>query len=462
MEQSLLSVGIDLGTSTTQLIFSRIYLTDAAMCAVPDIKITKKEILYRSEIYFTPLLSRDEIDLRAVEDIIRKEYAKAGVAKEDISTGAVIITGETARKENAEKVLQQLSAFAGDFVVATAGPDLESVLAGYGSGAAERSKHVEGAVVNFDIGGGTTNAAVFVNGEVVETFALDIGGRLVRVDDQQRITYVSSRLAMFLEEMGISLVVGQRADMDSLQRLAAGFAKVLRKLFCGERLTAGEASLAITALPKGIDEMAEVSFSGGVGECVYDQHEIGTLQDVTTFGDIGPLVGQAMRQAFGLGQTGYVPQERIRATVIGAGSHSLRISGSTVFIDKGLLPLKNLPVVHVASSLKGADKKIALFPDSVIALSFKGKQSPSYREVKELARQIMVATAAYRQRESLVVILLEADFAKALGMTLQGLIPDTAVICLDNIKARDGDYVDIGKPVSSVVPVVVKTLIFKA
>ena len=126
MAKSLLSVGIDLGTSTTQLIFSRIYLVDASMCAVPNVKIAKKEILYRSAIYFTPLVSSTEIDLPAVEKILQEEYKKAGVAKEDIETGAIIITGETARKENAASVLSALSSFAGDFVVATAGPDLEA------------------------------------------------------------------------------------------------------------------------------------------------------------------------------------------------------------------------------------------------------------------------------------------------------------------------------------------------
>lgn len=461
MEQSLLSVGIDLGTSTTQLIFSRIYLTDAAMCAVPDIKITKKEIIYRSAIYFTPLLNRQEIDLPAVEDIIRHEYERAGVAKDDIETGAVIITGETARKENAEKVLQQLSAFAGDFVVATAGPDLESVLAGFGSGAAERSKHVDGAVVNFDIGGGTTNAAVFINGEVRGTFALDIGGRLIHVDDH-KITYVSKRLGPLLREMGISLQPGDDADFNTLRRVTDAFAQVLVKLFRGNELTAGEASLGITALPTE-GWHGEPTFSGGVGECVYTQEPIETVEEAAKFGDIGPLLGQSIRQAFGTAMLTDVPAERIRATVIGAGSHSLHISGSTVYIDEAVLPLKNIPVVAVQglSSEEGA-QKLRLFPDSLVAIALQEERSPSYGKVKELAKRLAEMMRQYIRQQQIVIILLDADFAKALGMTLQVLIPETTIICVDNTTAHDGDYVDMGRPVSSVVPVVVKTLIFKA
>lgn len=463
MEKQLLSVGIDLGTSTTQLIFSRIYLTDAAMCAVPDVHITKKEIIYRSDIYFTPLKNREEIDLPAVEAIVQREYAKAGVQKGDISTGAVIITGETARKENAAPVAARLAAFAGDFVVATAGPDLESVLAGYGSGAAERSKHVEGTVVNFDIGGGTTNAAVFNNGQVVDTFACDIGGRLIRINGDNQITYVSERIQPLLQEMGISVQCGDTAELTVLQAVTDAFARVLLDIFRGKELSAGVKALAITALPQGLASQ-EPAFSGGVGECVYADRPVRTLADVTRYGDIGPLLGQSIRHIFNAYRAmTHVPQERMRATVIGAGSHSLRISGSTVYLTEAVLPLQNIPVVYVPDMASQAvTKKLQLFPDGIVALALQGQRSPSYTEVKQLAHWLSLQVAAYCRREKILVILIEADFAKALGMTLQRFLPDMTIISLDNIKARDGDYVDIGKPVSSVVPVVVKTLIFTA
>ncbi|MCI1967512.1 ethanolamine ammonia-lyase reactivating factor EutA, partial [Clostridium luticellarii] len=185
MGDEILSVGIDIGTSTTQIIFSKITVQNTAGAfLVPNMKITDIAVTYRSGIYFTPLLSKEEINLEKLKKIILNEYKAAGIRKEQISTGAIIITGETARKENAEKVLEILSDFAGDFVVAAAGPDLESILAGYGSGAGDMSKDRSAGIVNFDIGGGTTNCAVFSGGEVVDSFALDIGGRLIKFDGE--------------------------------------------------------------------------------------------------------------------------------------------------------------------------------------------------------------------------------------------------------------------------------------
>lgn len=180
MQQSILSAGIDLGTTTSQVIFSRITLEDHSFTAVPAVRIKKKEVLYRSRIHFTPLAGGDIIDIPAVRTILDQEYALAGIRRSEITTGAVIITGETARKENARQALMGLSAYAGDFVVAAAGPDLESVLAGHGAGAAALSKTHEAAVANFDIGGGTTNTAVFRDGRLQDSFALDIGGQIGR------------------------------------------------------------------------------------------------------------------------------------------------------------------------------------------------------------------------------------------------------------------------------------------
>lgn len=72
---------------------------------------------------------------------------------EMLRTGAVIITGETARKENANEVLEALSDLAGDFVVATAGPDLESVLSARGRAPTPCPRKSSTAIANVDIGG---------------------------------------------------------------------------------------------------------------------------------------------------------------------------------------------------------------------------------------------------------------------------------------------------------------------
>ena len=207
MQEIIFSVGIDIGTSTTQLIFSRLTIeNEATSYVVPRINIVKKEVIYRSDIYFTPLLSATEIDMEKVKQIIRKEYEKAGMKPEDLTTGAVIITGETARKQNASIVLEALSEMAGDFVVATAGPDLESVLSAKGAGADAISKKDRIVVANLDVGGGTTNIAFFNVGELKGTSCLDIGGRLIKVE-HGKISYIFRGIKELAETNGIFLNV---------------------------------------------------------------------------------------------------------------------------------------------------------------------------------------------------------------------------------------------------------------
>ena len=188
----ILSVGIDIGTSTTQLVFSRITMEDqGSYFSVPRVSIVDKEIIYRSEVYLTPLLSPVLVDGAGVGRIAEEEYRRAGFTPADVDTGAVIITGESARKENAAAVLDQLSALAGEFVVSTAGPDLESVIAGKGSGAWAESLREHCVTANLDVGGGTTNIVIFSDGEVAAKGCLDIGGRLIRLDGDGTVRYIS-------------------------------------------------------------------------------------------------------------------------------------------------------------------------------------------------------------------------------------------------------------------------------
>jgi len=214
IREELLSVGIDIGTSTTQLVFSKIIVENlASSFSVPRIMIVDKEIIYKSDIYFTPLLSPSVIDGDGVRKIVETEYAKANIEKDRIDTGAVIITGETARKENAGEVLSSLSGFAGDFVVATAGADLESIISAKGAGADIYSGDIKSGVVNIDIGGGTSNLAVFVDGEVTDTGCMDIGGRLIKIDrDTKNITYITPKLERIIKEKQLGISVGMTAS----------------------------------------------------------------------------------------------------------------------------------------------------------------------------------------------------------------------------------------------------------
>jgi len=219
VKESVTSVGIDIGTSTTQLIFSKLTIENrAAGYMVPKVEIVDKEVVYCSDIYFTPLISNTEIDGEKVSAIIRAEYEKAKIKPEEVSTGAVIITGETARKQNANMVLNSLSDLAGDFVVATAGPDLESVLSGRGAGADVFSEEHRNVVANLDIGGGTTNIAVFRKGSLQGVTCLDIGGRLIKIENG-RISYIYSKIQELARENGIEIRVGDEAKVQVLEEV---------------------------------------------------------------------------------------------------------------------------------------------------------------------------------------------------------------------------------------------------
>lgn len=466
MKEELLSVGIDIGTTTTQVIFSKIWVQNiASTFLVPEVKITEKEIIYKSEIYFTPLLSPEKIDLEKLKVIIAKEYEKTGIDKRAISTGAIIITGETARKENAEEVLNNLSDFAGDFVVATAGPDLEAILAGYGSGASEISKKYTARVTNFDIGGGTTNTASFWEGEVIDSYALDIGGRLIQLNNEGRITYISEKIVSVISSLGLSIKVGELPALETLKKLTDTLADMLLRISKNGYLKPFMEELFIIHKNKGINSDM-LMFSGGVAEFIYSDHNINTISDVNSFGDIGPLLGYSIRMACEREKIKlFEPKEKIRATVIGAGSHSIKISGSTIVYEEDILPIKNIPIIKLSNAYEKLEdlhfkisEKLKAYRTSVVAIAFKGPISPSYIEVKSMANSI---TFALSESSNPIIVIVENDFSKALGQCINNIVRNSKkVICLDKIKVDNGDYIDIGKPIAGVIPVVVKTIIF--
>jgi ethanolamine utilization protein EutA len=471
MGNKIISVGIDIGTTTTQVVFSQLIVENkASSFLIPEVKITGKKIIYRGDIYFTPLLSKEEIDLKELKKIITKEYKKAGIEKENIATGAIIITGETARKENAESVLKVLSNFAGDFVVATAGADLEAVLAGYGAGAGKISKKFTSKVVNFDVGGGTTNVAMFWDGEVVDSFALDIGGRLISFDENNKISYISEKIKDLIKSMKLDLQVGIKPRFEDLKLLTEKFVEIFIKVNEGCQLKDKE-NLFIEHKNKVLN--GEIfMFSGGVSEFVFNDESVRTLEEVIKFKDIGPLLGASIKEYFQVHKKRLMePKEKIRATVIGAGSCSVRLSGSTIVFCDEVLPIKNIPIVKLFNNKHESindmsndmsndiNEGIKFFKDTPIAVAFKGPKSPSYQEIKIMARSIVEGFS-----DSLlpIIVVVENDFAKALGQSMGNLLgPEKKIICVDGIRVDNGDYVDIGKSISNVVPVVIKTLIFK-
>ena len=444
MSETLLSVGLDVGTTSTQMVFSRLRIENkAGSFAVPEMEIDSREIIYKSPVYFTPLLRDELVDADELRKIVDREYAAAGIEKKDVDTGAIIITGETSRKENARAVLESLAGYAGDFVVATAGPDLESVLAAKGAGAVEYSAKTGKRVLHMDIGGGTSNLALIEDGKIVATSCMNVGGRLLKIEAQGRLSYVSPVLeGIFQKKAGE--VVRREEVLELCEKLVHGLeaAAGLREegALTNALLTKGIAT-PVCALVRNDRNTPVISFSGGVADCIETDHPW------LAFGDMGPELGQAIRNSRLCSGEYVLGKETIRATVIGAGSHSAQLSGSTVFYQNVEFPLKNLPVVRSVSDLRLLDGT------GVVALQ--GMDAPDYGKLTALAEQILQAFDG-----GMLILALEQDMAKALGQILALRLGQNAkILCIDRVRLPQESYLDVGAPVGPALPVVIKTLI---
>lgn len=465
------SMGLDLGTSTTKMIISRLRLMNTGgQSALPRVEIAERQLVYASPIYTTPLKNHEEIQMEAISDLIQQEYQKAKVSLADIQTGAVIITGETATKKNAEVVVHSLAHRAGDFVVATAGADLEAILAGKGSGAERRSLENQAAIANIDIGGGTANTVFFENGETVGTLTFHVGGRLIRLDAKGTLHYVSDALKPWLTANGYTLTPSESIDLQHLmemtRRLCESMVSYLLK-----RNDDNDAELLILGNSKDMRrDFQELVISGGIGSLL-DQELPQSMEEVAVYGDFGPLLAPILREVcLGIGVKVVQAKDAGRATVLGAGMQSTEMSGSTIYANPLLLPLRNVPVLQVdLDAEQGLAKAINIgitrfqdLQDAPFALALMGPPVHSYADLISLADQIASLLRTKLSHKSCMVILCEHDMAKALGQSIflrcrQG----PPVICIDQVQVRHGDYVDIGKPVAGeAIPITVKTLVF--
>ena len=451
MSEILCSVGLDVGTTTTQLIVSELKAENKASAfSVPEMEITERRIRYTSPVHFTPLISGELVDGDKLRALVQNEYEKAGITPQSVDTGAVIITGETSRKENAAQVLRSLSHLAGEFVVATAGPDLESVLAAKGAGATEFSRDKGKTVLHMDIGGGTSNLALCRDGKVVATGCLNVGGRLLKISENGVITYVSP----VLKDL-ISHKEGDPITQTQAQEVANMLASAL-EMAAGLREKDGLYPKLLTPEAKELEAPKDVvlSFSGGVADCI--EKDIPWL----SYGDLGPLLGRAIRNSKLCAGQYRLGSHTIRATVIGAGCHSSQLSGSTVFLQNVQLPLQNLPVAVISvgeqeGKLSDLIRQRMESLEEWGVLSLPGWNAPSYARVTALADEIAKAV-----EDRPCYIALQEDMAKALGHALAlRLPPGTPCLCVDRVHIPADSYLDVGSPVGPAISLVVKTLI---
>ena len=474
---TLHSVGMDIGSSGTQVVFSRLHLRRIGEDLTSRYLVVHRETLYRSPVALTPYASAEHIDAEALGSVIDRAYGDAALDPSDIDTGVVILTGEALRRRNAEAIARVLAERGGELVTATAGHHMEAMLAAYGSGAARRSYDTGTRLLNVDIGGGTTKLALLDRGQVTATAALHLGGRLQVVDDDGRIVRLDPAGREHAARAGYRWELGDRAGEDEIEQVAETMAEALVTALTRDPVPPDVAQLYLTEPLPAVGPVDGVVFSGGVAEYVYDRED-------ERFGDLGAPLGRALRRRVDAGALPFrllPPGECIRATALGASEYSVQLSGNTGWISdpRALLPRRNLqvvrPVLELGESIEAASvaaavrRRLAALDadlgdaDVALAMSFSGP--PSYERLLPFARGVRDGLAERTARGRPLYVMLDADVARTLGRLLQeelGLTNDVLVV--DGLVLREFDYIDLGRvrSPSGTVPVTIKSLVFDA
>ena len=462
----LTSVGIDIGSSTTHLMFSELRIGYPSRYQRKP-QVLERQVIAKSPILLTPFGDDWNIQEEPLLELIDATFKGAGLSRDQVDTGAVIITGEAARRDNASKIVELFADEAGRFVCATAGPRLESIMAAYGSGAVLKSRDARSTIINIDVGGGTTKVSIVEDGHISHTMAVNIGARLIAYDESRTVTRMEKAGRRFLDDLGCPLEIGDKISKEICIRLAERMASALFDL-----LTTGEIvwiDLMITPPFRHPPRFDAVLFSGGVSEYIYGKENI-------AFGDLGPVLGHELRrQTTNYGFAMIEPIEGIRATVIGASQYTVQLSGETIYLPESAhLPIRNLRVfiVHVdwrspvdertrfavKKAIQGRDAEVIGAP---FVLAFSSPPFIGYGVTLELAQGIDEALAELKPEDLPQLLAFEQNIGRVVG----GLLASKWQLpCIDEIKVSELDFLDIGElvPDERFVPVVVKSLAFSA
>ena len=470
-EIRLTSVGVDIGSSTSHLVFSRLTLERLDNRYV----VAERKVLHESEVLLTPYSADSTIDAGALGDFIDAQYHLARVDPKSIDTGALILTGVAVRRANARAIAELFAAQAGKFVSVSAGDALEATLAAYGSGAVARSIRDSARVMNVDIGGGTSKIAVCEGGEIVELTALDVGARVVSFDAAGRVNRIEEAARRFAEETGVSLELGSRPDPGGLERMVERMADRLFEAMSRSTLEARTAALVRLEPLRNERRPDVVTFSGGVSEYLYGR-------ETRAFGDLGvPLARAVLERVRPWGARVERSDEGLRATVIGASQYTIQVSGGTIFVEpQGVLPLRNVPVIAPELPLDGESvdaRRIALAVSTALrrldlesgerpaALCYRWRESASFARLDGFCRGIVSGFGALLERGLPLVLVGDGDIGGLVGIhCVEQLRLPNPVVSIDGIALREFDFVDIGQiiPASGAVPVVIKSLVFPA
>jgi ethanolamine utilization protein EutA len=473
---TLTSVGIDVGTATSQIIFSQLVLRRLGRELSSRFVVTERDTLYLSPVHFTPYsAARERIDDRALGRLVDAAYRQAGLSPQDVDTGAVILTGEAIRRDNARAIADLFASQRGNFVCATAGHNFEALLAAHGSGAVAYSAERQFRVLNVDIGGGTTKLAVVECGRVLGTAAFHIGGRLIATDGAGAVTVLEAGGQALARQAGFEWQVGTRVTPVEIERLANHMARAIVTLAREERPAPEFAHLWLTVPiggPKNYDAMI---FSGGVGEYVYGNES-------KSFGDLGAPLGEALRRQISDGALPWPlapARECIRATVMGAAQHTVQVSGNTIYrTDETLLPRKNLQVLRPQVDLNGDIVNTAVAEairnhfrvfdlvegQAEVALVFRWDGPPTALRIAAFCRGLIDGLPDTLKNRRPIYLVFDHDLAGLVGTILRDdFAIENPLLCLDGVTLTDFDFIDLGKTLepSGTVPVTIKSLVFQ-
>ena len=458
----LLTVGIDVGSSTSHLLFARVFLKRDGLST--RFTVVDRRVEWRSPIVLTPFLPDGTIDVHELGHFVRHSYHRAGIHPRDVDSGAVILTGEAIKKRNARAIDELFAAESGKFVCATAGHRLEAILAAHGSGATRISRDRGVPLLHVDIGGGTTKLALIDRGEIVSVAAFAVGGRLLATDRSGAWTRVDDSARLVAASLGVAVdsPAGRRAVAERLADL------LVDQISGGARDDLGRALELTAPLSRSVDP-ALLTFSGGVAEYLFGT-ETADHGDIAR--DLAAAVAARLRDRVTVPVLD--PGQRIRATVIGASQFTVQVSGKTIHVGGGAtLPVQNLPVVHLGSPLPDLPDPEAITaafrraaevqdrdPADALALAFTWTGLPTYDRLAAVARGIV----GFAGREGeLLALVVDGDVGQGLGRLLEhelGL--RRPLLSIDGAELADLDFVDVGELVDppGVVPLVIKSLLF--
>ncbi len=468
----LTTVGIDIGSSTSHLLFARLLLQRQTQGLSSRFETVKREVTWRSPIGLTPFLPDGTIDAEKLAAFIGEQFQHAGLDRAGIDTGAVILTGEAIKRRNARAIDDLFAEQGGRFVCATAGHRLESTLAAHGSGAVEYSRRSGQCLLHVDIGGGTTKLALIDAGKVLSVSAFAIGGRIIAQEENGSWARVDDTARLLAEEQGLAITPDILADPAVRARLAERLAELVLDQIAGAPLDALGQKLVLTEVLQRSKPPQAISFSGGVSEYMF-------ARETREFGDVARLLAMAIQRQFRarLELPMIDPGQGIRATVIGASQFTAQVSGKTIyFSDSAHLHVHNVPVVHLgdhfsarstpaewAAAITAAALRHDLASDQRMALAFRWIASPDYRHLRACAEGIRAALCPAGDRAELLLLLIDGDVGRSLGCILrEELHLACPLVSLDGVILQEFDYVDIGDVIEppGVVPVIIKSLIF--